>query len=125
MSYRIPTVMPLLLLTFCALGCGGDDLSGHWCAKRVTRPESCDALYLDVSEDDEELSGQFCEKYGSNCNPLINGKVEGSIVTFSYNIGNTDRADADLGWNLENTELSGTLYSTRCDCKIPLFLYRI
>lgn len=114
------------LLGVLCIGCGsGDDVSGNWCANAVKTVEACDTLFLELAQDGSDLSGQFCEQYNKNCNPLTKGHVDGSLVTFTYNFGAKDHADADLGWNLEDTELEGTLLSTACNCKIPLLLYRV
>jgi hypothetical protein len=125
-----------------------DDVVGDWCGKAGDPACAGDeAMWLELRAVGGQLTGQLCENPGRDCNAFTSAKVEGDRLTFSYTFGGGisyppppalpdggvgeagpptvdpgDRVDGDF--TVHGTTMTGTLFSTKCDCTANFTFYK-
>lgn len=113
------------------LGCSGRDdtersLTGSWCGTPVTAAAECvgdEVMYVELQESGGKVTGGACEAFGKECYALQAGVRSGQKVTYFYEFAGY-RVTADLDFDLGNG-LSGSYFSTKCGCEVPVTLHRV
>jgi hypothetical protein len=114
------------LLVGWLVACGGDetggggevDVSGEWDATEGEQG------YLRLDQSGDEITGIACESEGQDCYDLVDAKLTGRRLTFSYSFAEEDgegeaTVEADLTLDGAGDAMSGHLTSSKCDCEIP------
>jgi len=114
-------------LVHCSDPSGGEAtvVTGQWCGREVATAEACtgdEALFLDLVQSGETVTGHYCEAYGKDCYELQSGKFVGGRLTFFYTFG-VDRVDAEL--HAAQNTLTGTFTTTKASAPIPVTLHRV
>jgi hypothetical protein len=125
-----------------------EDVVGNWCGKEGDPACAGDeAMWLELRADGGRLTGQLCENPGRDCNEFTSAGIDGDHLTFSYTFGASidyppslvlpdggvgeagpptvdpgDRVDGDF--TVHGTTMTGTLFSTKCDCTANFTFYK-
>jgi hypothetical protein len=125
-----------------------DDVVGNWCAKQGDPACAGDeAMWLELRAETGKLSGQMCDSPGEDCNALTSAGIEGTQLIFSYTFGASidyppppalpdggvgeagpptvdpgERVDGRFA--VQGPTMSGTLFSTKCDCTTNRTFYK-
>jgi hypothetical protein len=113
------TLLGLALLSLA--GCGSD-ISGQW---RGTA--GSDSMFLDLSQDGQDVSGNSCEAPGKDCSTIQQGTFADGKLSFYYEwseAGATPRVTVSLSLDDSGDVLSGTAHSTKCNCDLHTELTR-
>jgi hypothetical protein len=142
MWIRLGTVRAAILIVVIASACAGTSsiqaggVTGGWCDKHVSLPSACvntqggnDQLYAELTQSGNTVTGTLCEDgYGSSACLALDGKVDGSTLTFNLATKDGNRL---LTLTQDADTLSGQLAGcTMCDgvpcmCDMPITLFRI
>ena len=124
------------------------DVVGNWCGKQGDPACAGDeAMWLELRIEAGKLSGQMCENPAKDCNALTSAGIEGDKLFFSYTFGASidyppppalpdggvgeagpptidpgERVDGRFA--VQGPTMSGTLFSTKCDCSMPFTFYK-
>jgi hypothetical protein len=113
---------------FIVSGCiadAGGEVEGSWCGRAVETAEQCagdEVGYVELQQSGSEVSGTFCEAYEWDCYPVEGGSFEDDTLTFSYSFP-PYTVDGEL--TLDGDTLTGSFFSSKCDCSIPVTLHRL
>ena len=125
-----------------------EDVVGNWCGKLGDPACSGDeAMWLELRADGGKLTGQLCENPGRDCNAFTSAAIQGNLLTFSYTFGASieyppppalpDGGVGEAGpptvnpgsrvdgrFAVDGTTMTGTLFSTKCDCTANFTFYK-
>jgi hypothetical protein len=107
------------------------DVGGQWCGLPVADPMDCrgdEVFYAELAQAGGTVTGQFCEAYGRDCYDIAGGVVAGRTVTFHYEFDDSPgiaRVDVDVEVSSDEASMTGTAFSTACDCELDVLLFRL
>lgn len=113
---------------FIVSGCSADadgEVEGSWCGRAVETAEQCtgdEVVYAELQQSGSAVSGTICEAYEKECYPVEGGNFEDGTLTFSYSF-QTNTVEGELA--LDGDTLTGSFFSSKCDCSIPVTLLRL
>lgn len=106
-------------------GCGGVDVTGHWCGRPVDQDAECvgdETGLLLLKQDDRALEGQACEAHNHDCHVIERAHVVGDQVAFHYSF---DNGTVDAKLSVEGDVMRGTFFASKCKCDLNRTFYRI
>ena len=113
------TLLGLALLSLAGCGSG---ISGEWQGTAGN-----DSMFLDLSQDGQDVTGDACEAQGMDCYAIQQGTFVDNGLSFYYEwseAGGMPRVTASLSLDDSGDLLSGTVHSTKCNCDLHTELTR-
>jgi hypothetical protein len=105
---------------------GLTSVAGAWCGVPVQTAADCvgdEVLFVELAQSGNVVTGQSCEAYQKGCYQILQGGLVGNQLTYSY-VFITYQVDLDLVVS-GPTELTGTIFSSKCSCTLPITLHKI